>query len=274
MIAGMRGRRPRAVALGVAINLLAAVAWADLVASDNADNDPYPVSGFLPDDNGGFGFRPWLVLESGTPGAMFTTTAIDDGVYSWGVSGTYALGRGLSGGMGSGRWRLLAMHDPDNTAFSGFNLRSSTNIGGGFADYELIRFGFDPSQIGYDGTGIYVSTNGGVSYALLDCGWVDGAGDTLEYAMSWDEAGAWSLMVSNLDEEVASTFEGSLASASPVEMLGSAVFGSSNDETLTFDDYGVVPEPGAAVTVVLGAWLVQRIFRGRTRKSVPGVIRV
>lgn len=37
--------------------LAAHSAMADLVASDNADNDPYP-DGWNPGDNGGWGSRP------------------------------------------------------------------------------------------------------------------------------------------------------------------------------------------------------------------------
>ncbi|MBN2562795.1 MAG: hypothetical protein JXQ75_17870 [Phycisphaerae bacterium] len=237
---------------------------ADIIAADNADNDPYPVSGFLPGDNGGYGFEPWVVLESGSPGSMFTATAIDDGTYSWGLSGTYALGRGLSNSMTSGTWRFLALHDPDNTAFSGFNLRSSTNIGSGFGSFDLLRFGMDPSQPGYDGSGIYVSTNAGTSYEFLDCGWVDGEGDTLEYIVAWDGGGSYSLTVSNLGEGVVGNFSGSM-SAGSVAMLGTAVFGATANESVTLDDYHVIPEPAAAVLVLMGAALVGAVRRGGRR---------
>jgi hypothetical protein len=243
-------------------------ASASLIAADNADNDPYPVDGFLPGDNGGTGFTAWMELETGTPGSMYTTTQIDGGIYSWGLSGTYALGRGLASAVGPGQWRFLAVHDPGNTAFSGFNLRSSSELGSGFADYELIRFGLDPSQPGYDGTGLYLSTNGGLSYDFLDCGWVDGAGDLLEYTVDWTGGGAYNLAIHNLDEDVLSSFSGTMVPGA-VSMLGMGIFGATLDERVAFDDFQVIPEPASVLLFVLALPLLRH---GRRRPRLPGGI--
>ncbi len=233
----------------------ASLCFAEIVA-DNADNDPYPEH-FNPGDNGGTGFTPWVTLEGGTPGSMYTAAAIDGGSYSWGMSGTYALGRGFSITLDSGLWSMLAVHDTDNTAFSGFNLRSSTDIGGGFGDFELLRFGMDPA----DNTGIFVSTNSGANYDFIDCGWVDGGGDTIEYAVSWNSGGTYSLAVSNLSESgVATFFSGDMTTGS-VAMVGAAVLGATANESLTFDEYNVIPEPATTVLLLMGTGLVCAIKR-------------
>lgn len=233
--------------------MASSLAHAGIVASDHADNDPYPVTGFLPGDNGGFGFDEWVELETGNPGAMYTTASIDSGSYSWGLGGTYALGRGLSNNLAVGSWNFLAVHDSDNTDFSGFNLKSSASIGS-FASDELFRVGMDPSQFGYDGTGVYVSTNAGTSYLFLDCGWVDGEGDTIEYTIGWNTvAGTYSLSVSNQTEGVSINFLGNMPTASSIAMLGTGVFGASLDEGMVFDNYGVVPEPHVLGVLVFGA---------------------
>lgn len=239
------------LALTVLLGVCAIGAQAD-VAFDRADNDPYPVTGFMPGDNGGAGFQPWVELEEGTPGSMFLAADIDSGTYAWGLSGTYALGRGLSSPWSAGLWTLLAVHDPDNTDFSGFSLRDNTDPGTGFGDHELLRFGLNPNEIGYDATGIYVSTNAGADYTFLDCGWVDGEGDVIEYGVSWNGAGQYTLVVSNRDEGVRSTFVGDMRAGS-VAMLGTAVFGATADEGLTFDRMQVIPEPATLVLLALGA---------------------
>lgn len=216
---------------------------ADWIGVDNADNDPYPVSGFLPGDNGGTGFTAWVVLDSGSPGSMYTQSAIDDGSYSWGIGGSYGLGRGLTNDLIHGSVTWLAVHDPDNTDFSGFNVKSSTNMG--FGIDELIRFGFNPSVPGYTGEGVYVSTNAGADYTYFDCGWVDGEGDLIEYTLSWSP-GSYTLSVSNHTESVFSQFSGSMSNGA-VSMLGVGIEGAGLGETLAFDGLAAVPEPGAFV---------------------------
>lgn len=229
--------------------------WAQ---SDNADNDPYPVSGFLPGDNGGSGFIGWAELEEGDPGSMYLASSIESDSYSWGLSGFYGLGRGLQSARSSGRWTLIAQHDPDNSAFSGFSLRTSTNITSGFDTDEILRFGMDPGQAGYDGSGIYVSTNQGTSYQFLDCGWVDGEGDVIEYDINWFSSGTFSLSVSNRTEGVATTLQGSMEGGS-VAMLGAASMNSTLNEGVIFDGFAVgdaVPEAGTAVSLLIGALVI------------------
>lgn len=253
--------RKKFIFIGVLVLLLggASSALATFVAADTADNDPYPVSGFFPGDNGGFGFNPWVKLAAGTPGAMYTTAALDEGSYAWGINGTYALGRELSTHLSVGSWTFLAVHDPDNTSFSGFNLKTSPS-GGSFAADELFRVGVDSSQVG----GLSISTNAGADYLFLDCGWVDGAGDTIEYTIGWNtDDGIYSLSVSNQTEEVSATFNGTILAGSSVAMLGAGLFGADNSESLTFGNYGVVPEPGSLCLLFFGVLVMSCLRRLR-----------
>ncbi|MCF7837976.1 MAG: hypothetical protein K9N49_05040 [Candidatus Marinimicrobia bacterium] len=239
-----------------------AFAAADLVAADNADNDPYP-EGWNPGDNGGYGFTEWVILDEGSPGSMYTTASIDNDTWSWGLAGTYAVGRGLSNTMSRGAWTFLAAHGDNLADFSGFNLRSATEVGNGFADTELIRFGLRPE----DPTGAYVSTNAGADYVFLDCGWLDGTGALIEYRISWDQTGLWTLRINNLDEEITETFSGALGGDGPVAMLGAGVFGATIDEQMTFDDLRVTPEPATLLMWLFGASLMA-LTRRRGRLPV------
>lgn len=248
----------RSIRILAALLLLSSTSFADLVGSDNADNDPYPL-GWNPGDNAGIGFKGWTVLDSGSPGSMYIDSTSElEGGYSWGESGTFALGRGLSNSLPSGYWSFLARHDMDNTAFSGFNLRTSTNIGSGFDSSELIRFGLDAGVMGYDNTGVYISTNAGADYSFLDLGDEDIRTAILLYTIHWDTSlGSYSLTVSNTDVGTTATLNGALASGSSVAMLGMGIFGVDTDERLTFDSFGVaIPEPGTLVAVGLGALLL------------------
>ncbi len=236
------------------------LAWpvrADFVAFDCADNDPYPL-GFSTGQNGGYGFTGWELLDEGDPGTMFIANKpLDDGaIYSWGMSGSYALGRGLGNSQNSFTWSFLASHESD-AGFSGFNLKTSTSIG--FATDEVLRFGLD---LGTAATGFFVSTNRGVGYAFQECGWVDASGDTLLYSITWNN-GSFSVGVSNVTEDLSSTaFSGTLGAQDDIAMFGVALDGNTLDETLHFDRFEVVPEPGAALLLVVGL-LVVMIVRFR-----------
>jgi hypothetical protein len=225
------------------------VARTAVFAYDQADNDPYPGEGtFQTDDNGGTGFQPWAELETGTVWTRFLAPHIIDGHYwAWSMQGACAMGRGLAETVTVGRWDVVAVHGVDNTDFSGFNLKTSTSSADGFATDETLRFG----MLGGGDTGIYVSTDAGLNYTLLDCGWIDSTGDTLAYSVGWDSLGQCTLAVNNLTEDKSATF---LVSTAPgtVAMLGVAVFGATLDEGITFDQYIVVPEP-AGTGLVLAA---------------------
>ncbi len=219
---------------------------ADLIASDNADNDPYPL-GWNPGDNGGFGFTGWTLLDSGVVGGMYTATAIDEGSYSWQIQGQYALGRGLASTRESGVFTLLARHELNSSAFSGFNLKTST--ADPFAEDEILRFGMNPS----DSTGIYISTDAGGDYIFLDCEWIDGNGDVLQYTITWTSS-SFTVAVMNLSEAVGASYSGSL-SGGPVAMLGVGIDGVNTNERLTFDAFEInpIPEPGACALALCGA---------------------
>lgn len=236
----------KAIAIVIGLGLGSAPVFAALFATDNADNDPYPVTHFQLGDNGGYGFLAWVQLESGTPGSRSLAPAIVPlHVSAWGLGGTYGVGRGLASILPVGAWRLTAVHDPHNSGFSGFNLKASTQAG--FGTDELLRFGFN----GSGDTGIYVSTDGGANYTFLDCGWDNGSGDRLEYSVGWDAAGNYSLSVNNLTEAKSSSFTGTMAPGG-VAMLGAVVYGTTLNEGLAFDAFEVetIPEPATVLPLL------------------------
>ena len=239
------------LALAASLGWWTTPAWAALFPADKADNEPYTSQNtFREGQNGGSGFLPWVQLESETlVGSRYLTGRILDGhTYAWGLGGTYGVGRGLASALSVGTWRVTAVHDPNNSGFSGFNLKTSTQAG--FGADELIRFGFN----GSGGTGIYVSTDRGANYTFLDCGWVNGSGDTLEYNVGWDASGNYSLSVNDLTLTRSASVTGMMAARGEVAMMGAVVFGTSLNERLTFDAFeGVaVPEPATVLPLLVG----------------------
>lgn len=271
--------RPLALVFGTL--LLAAPCHAVVVAWDDADNDdPYHTSGhtFTPGQDGGAGFVGWVLLDTTPPashGGHYLVHPGIEGAYSWGIQGTHAMGRGLETALAAGTWTFLAshhVHTPANSGFSGFTLKSvnapnNYPLTGG----ELLRFGFNRKTDART-TGITISTDAGLHYEFLDCGWTDGADDLLEYSVTWDALGNYALTVNNLTEGLTSTFLGDvLAAPEPVAMFGFANYGGTNDETLTFDTFAVtvtvIPEP--AVTLPLLALAAVFLARrpGRPRPT-------
>lgn len=212
-----------------------------ITATDNADNDPYPTSHFQSGDNGGFNFEPWMKLEgSVSSGAKFLAGSIGGSSRSWAMSGTYAVGRSLPGIAHHGLWQIRMVHDPDNTEFSGFNLKSAGLPG--FDETEIIRVGMALEPIASIGKGISVSTDGGQTYTFMDCGWEDGRGDNIIYQFCWDESGGYTLVVLNTTEGITSQFTGIMPS-SAVTMIGVGVFGVSSIESIQFDNLSFQTEP-------------------------------
>ncbi|HOW96898.1 MAG TPA: hypothetical protein P5567_13285 [Kiritimatiellia bacterium] len=256
----------RAALLMAVLSLAAGAAHADLVASDNADNDPYP-SGWNPGDNAGSGFTAWVSLQAGSPGSMYVENLAPlDGLYSWGLSGTYAVGRGLSNSLAAGQWNILASHGSDVGSFCGFNLRTSTDDSA-FDTDEILRFGINYGEE-FDATRIYFSTNGGADYAYIDLGDADLRDSDLEYNVSWSTvSGSFTLGVRNGEDYEEVTAD--LPSDAAVAMFGAGIFEASLDERMTFDDYGVeaIPEPGALVTLVLGCGFIQWFMYRRLRRA-------
>ena len=212
-----------------------------LVATDNAGNDPYPTTQFQSADNGGVNFEPWMKLEgSSVTGSRFLGGSIGDSIHSWGMTGTYAVGRSLPGTTHHGLWQIRMVHDPDNTDFSGFNLKSAAVSG--FGETEIIRVGMTAQPIASIGKGISVSTDGGQTYTFLDCGWDDGRGDSVIYQFYYDESGEYTLTVINVSEGITSQFTGTMP-ASAVTMMGVGVFGASAAQSIQFDSLSFQTAP-------------------------------
>ena len=250
--------------LGMALALGPAVpaSRAALLASDNADNDPYAV-GFNPGDNGGMGFTGWVQLDTGGFGTMYREELSPlDGLRSWGLSGTYALGRGLEEGVDEGTWSFVATHGAEAGSFCGFSLRTST-AAGSFSEGEILRFGMDYGQEG-DGTRIYYSTDVGGLYGYIDLGDADLRGCVLQYTVTWSTvSGSFALGVRNLDDDSFGEGIGMLATGEAVAMFGAGIFGAGTDERMTFDAFDVasIPEPAVSASILLGALALWKIRR-------------
>lgn len=254
-------------------------AWDDADAWDSDINDyTYDRLNHTwdPNLNGGFGFTPWVDLGASGSGQHFLVEFPGEGSVDhwWGLSGVEAMGRGLQNPLAVGSWTLSAAHNLHaltDLIFSGFNLKASTDDP--FNDNELLRFGFNPT-VEYEAStsdgiqGICVSVDGGVNYGFLDCGWEDGNGDELRYSVRWDGlAGDYTLTVRNVDEGKTSVFSGHMPTGS-VAMLGTAIYGAYQDETITFDAYDVVPEPAAALPAFAALSLIAALCR-RSRACFP-----
>ncbi|HNQ87645.1 MAG TPA: hypothetical protein PKM73_03315 [Verrucomicrobiota bacterium] len=274
-----------AIVLAAALSASAASVCAGAFSwKDDADDDDYSLGQYI-GVNAGNGFDAWILLEKGSTadGASYLAgqpfhpeqPAIE-GASSWGMNGTQMVGRGLEQPVPVGTWTFLAAHNVANifdSGFSGFNLRSLKTSSDGlwlFTESELLRFGFNDDP--YTGEqGICYSLDPDSGYVYL--GGRDWIGTTLEYSVSWQPSGGvtqYSLSVKNLD--TGETLEETIFATSahpPVEMLGTAIFGANNAETITFDTYWVVPEPAAAVPVLavvcLAAALCRRLRFVRVR---------
>ncbi|HOX03189.1 MAG TPA: hypothetical protein P5555_13050 [Candidatus Paceibacterota bacterium] len=233
---------------------------AQLFCWDNADEDLYRTAEQFDGLNGGDGFEAWLMLNPGPTaagGSYFVQQASHpeqplDGDYSWGMNGTYAVGRGLVSPVSAGTWTFLAAHNlynEANSGFSGFNLKSEKSLRNGpFDQFELLRFGYSISTSPYQ-KGIGYSTDGGANYEYV--GGEDWSGDTLQYSVSWDGLGKYTLSVENQsDANKGRLFVTVTTAGGSVAMLGAAIYGKDlNAESLTFDAY-MVPEPPAAMFVL------------------------
>ena len=252
---------------GLAAWFFVSVAVADLIAYDVADNEPYDSENtFMSGQNGGTGFTPWVELHVGMPGTISrdNPSIRADGLNSWELAGTYAVGRGLAAGLEEGTWTFLARHGAGAGSFCGFTLRTSTATDS-FSAGEILRFGVDYSQE-FDGTRIYYSTDVGGSYGYLDLGDDDLGDVVLQYSVTWSTvSGAFALGVRNLDSDAFGQTAGSLAMGDSVAMFGIGIFENTLDERIVFDEFEVhsIPEPATAASMVAGALMLVGARRRR-----------
>jgi hypothetical protein len=239
----------------MAMFLAGGVSRAELLAYDQADlDDPYGNQNtFMPGQNGGAGFDAWVQIEQGMFASMFLADAVDaDHIRSWGMSGTYALGRGLQDTLDEGIWNFSAFHGATVNSFSGFTLRTSVE-NDAFATGEILRVGLIDGVLNY-------STDQGDTYTSGDSAddWRD---MNVQYSILWSTvSGNFSLTVSaendpDLSESMAGT---QLAIGDPVAMLGVGIFENTTSEQLRFDDFqiSVIPEPTTLAFVLAGSLLL------------------
>lgn len=264
-------------------------AWA-VLAVDDADNYPYSpyVDGgqnaFSEGQNGGSGFDPWVLLDTGISPSNGAGYVVDPGILglvSWGMSGYNAMGRGLTTPLSAGNWTVQAQFNPvhpSQTSFAGFNLKSGRSGSmDPFRQYEVLRFGLGWNETA-NSIGLCLSFDGGDHYAFLDCPWAAGAaGHRLHYLVSWNAGGAYSLSVTDLDGKTtfhdSGTISGWSPGLAPVATLGVAIYGAYNDEKMVFDAFAVVPEPAASAVVALLPAAVVAVRRWRLRHRSPTAAR-
>ncbi|HOB98833.1 MAG TPA: hypothetical protein PKM43_08835 [Verrucomicrobiota bacterium] len=247
---------------------------------DDADQDAYAQQ-FAPGLNGGVGFLKWEDLNPGDGTTFGGPFLVPDSFHSdeqalrgpdhrsWAIYGTSAVGRELVDELSSGTWTFLAAHHVKNTfnmGFSGFNLTSvKSSEYADFAEGELIRFGYDDwDSANKQEGGICYSVNSGLTYTFL--GGADWKGCRLQYSVSWNGQGTYTLIVENLDSEdepIRKTIHTALQSG-PVAMLGTAIYGDDlNAGSIVFDAYEVIPEPAGAMPVLALTVFAMALRRSR-----------
>lgn len=255
----MKTHLPTALALLLALLPSAARAF---TATDASTNEPYASQAtWNLGDNGGTGFGEWRQIGTEPNRSLDQGFAIygNDGV------GDAAIGRSFAGGtaLESGTFSVSATHD-SAAHFSGFALYAS-------GDTELLRWGVTTAEAD---TGTYP----GFWYAL-------GAGGQTVYApierihddpytpVAADYSISWSVFSSGMNIDLSITSDSStitrqlsLDNSSAVTSIAALVAGSSQAETLHFDNLSVtgqtVPEPSTLSLLLLGVL----VLRPRRRK--------
>jgi hypothetical protein len=264
---------------------------AALYAWDNADDVNYSKAiQFGPDQNGGYGFAPWVDLKyRAEVGQSFwvtrpaTAESPVDGEYSWGMGGNMALGRGLLQPLATGTWTFLAAHYvyelPFGAMFSGFILKTGSaefNDDNVLGD-EAFRFGFNCSAGPDFDRGICYSISGDSDYQYVggdEWGLDSVNGCTLEYSVSWRPSGAdtvFALSIVNKDNDTTLTVDPIFVpSNKSIAMLATVVHGGNPGyQTVVFDAFSV-PEPSAAMPVLALTALGLALYRKARARVLQG----
>lgn len=217
-------------------------------ASDKAEN--YDGNWNL-GDNHGTGFDVWRQVA---PAELPSRSVSDQGfaIYAQSGVGVEAIGRSFADGtaLESGTFKVSATHD-SSEHFSGFAIY-------GAGDAEIFRWGLataeDRESGGY-ATGFWYFRDGQSTLIRT----ID-AGEPLaaDYSISWSVlSSGMSIDLSIASSPYADTLHLTLDTSSAVTAIAALVAGSTQAETLHFDNLSVegsiVPEPSTLALLLLGA---------------------
>lgn len=250
-----RARGNAGVLLAILALLLPLPARA-FTATDASTNEPYAETGqWNLGDNGGTGFTGWSQVGS----AATPNRSLDNGfaIYANAGVGEAAIGRTFADGtaLATGQFSVDAAHGSAD-AFSGFALYAAN-------DTELLRWGVTTAEnreTGAPATGIWYAplAGGSPGYTLLSA---SSSEDILSSRIAYSVT--WTLVESRLSVDLSvsstpltDTFHLTLDTSSAVTAVAALVAGSTQAETLHFDNLSVegsiVPEPSALALLLLG----------------------
>ncbi len=233
-------------------------------ATDASTNAPYAQTGqWNLGDNGGTGFGEWRQVGSAaTPNRSLDADGF--AIYANAGVGEAAVGRSFADdlALASGSFSVTATHG-STTHFSGFALYAAN-------DAEIFRCGVTTAEADagtYPGFWYAIGTGGQTIYEPIDRIYDPETPVTADYSISWSVFSTGM----NIDLSIASdtssiTRQLSLDNASAVTSIAALVAGSTQAETLHFDNLSVegpaVPEPSTVALLLLGT-LVLRPRRGK-----------
>ena len=222
---------------------------ADLfTASDVSANEPYASQeNWNLGDNGGSGFEGWRQIGAEP------SRSLDSGGFA--ISGDGGAGRSFANGtaLATGTFSVQATHDTQSTIshFSGFALYSA-------GDTEILRWGVGTAEDrddGVDKTGFWYSigTGGQNDYTLIAR--TDTTPLAADYSISWSVFSSGMAIDLSINSGTY-TRHLDLDNSSAVTAIGALIAGSSQSETLHFDNLEVeglaVPEPSTLILLLLG----------------------
>ncbi len=260
-----RARGNAGVFLALLLALLPPAARA-FTATDASTNEPYAQTGqWNLGDNGGTGFGEWRQMGAAEPNRSLDANGF--AIYANAGVGEAAIGRSFADGLAlaSGSFSVTATHDSP-THFSGFALYAAN-------DTELLRWGVTTAEnreTGAPSTGFWYAplATGTPDYVLLAAASSDDIlSSRISYSVTWTlvETGL-SVDLSVSSSPLADTFRLTLDTSSAVTSIAALVAGSTQAETLHFDNLSAegpaVPEPATIALLLLGT-LVLRPRRGK-----------
>jgi hypothetical protein len=233
-------------------------------ATDASTNAPYAQTGqWNLGDNGGTGFGEWRQVGSAaTPNRSLDADGF--AIYANAGVGEAAVGRSFADdlALSSGTFSVTATHG-SISSFSGFALYAAN-------DAEIFRWGITTAEAAdgtYPGFWYAIGAGGQTIYEPIDRIYDPETPVTADYSISWSVfSTGMNIDLSITSDSSPVTRQFSLDNSSAVTSIAALVAGSTQAETLHFDNLSVegpaVPEPSTVALLLLGT-LVLRPRRGK-----------